>query len=156
MSYAKIRPRRGTLYEWSTLNPLLDEGELVVEYPESGLGNGFCKFKIGDGQKRYNDLAYAFDGATASTVIGGTADSDSSSMISIRGDNPDNWDLNDPVLGKNEIVYDSENNCLKVGDGVHKWSELPYINAGGTLGNVIECGDEDNGDWDTDEDTLGS
>ena len=156
MSYAKIRPRRGTLYEWSTINPLLSEGEMVIEYPESGLGNGFCKFKIGDGKRHYNDLAYAFDGATASEIIGGTADDDSSSTISIRGDTTENWELNDPIPKKNEIIYDSENNSIKVGDGVHKWSELPYISAGDSISNIIECGDEDTGDWDEEENTIGS
>ena len=36
--YAKIRPRRGTATEWSILNPVLAEGELGVEFPDSGVG----------------------------------------------------------------------------------------------------------------------
>lgn len=143
MSYSKIKPRRGTLYEWSTINPVLDYGELVVEYPESGLGKGYCKFKIGDGITAYNELGYAFDGATADKIVGGGADSSSSSTIQIRGDETEEWELHDPILGKNEIVYDTTTNSFKVGDGIHKWSELDYTSALGDLNKVIECGDDD-------------
>lgn len=139
-SYAKIRPRRGTLYEWSTVNPLLSEGELVVEYPDQGIGTGFCKFKIGDGTHHYNDLEYAFDGASANGINGGTVET--FHTICIRGGTEEEWNRVDPILQTNEIAYDSTNNCFKVGDGVHAWSELEYTSAN-MMGDIIECGDED-------------
>lgn len=142
MSYARIRPRRGTLYEFSTINPVLDEGELVVEFPEAGLGNGFCRFKIGDGIRRYNDLSYSFDGAAANKIVGGGADNSGSNLVSVRYDDLQKWLLTDPVLEKGEIIYDSTNNSIKVGDGIHTWSELKYICAQGDLNDVIDCGDE--------------
>lgn len=142
MSYARIRPRRGTLYEFSTINPLLSEGEIAIEYPDAGLGNGFCRFKIGDGIRRYNDLSYAFDGAAASKIIGGGADNSGSNTISIRKDDLQKWLLEDPVLKDGEIVYDRTNNAIKIGDGIHRWSELKYISAQGDLDDTIDCGDE--------------
>ena len=72
MSYAKIRPRRGTKTEWNEINPVLMEGELGIEFPDSGVGSGKCKFKIGDGETRWGDLEYAFDGNSASAFDGGT------------------------------------------------------------------------------------
>lgn len=142
MSYARIRPRRGTLYEFSTINPVLQEGEIAIEFPDAGLGNGFCRFKIGDGIRRYNDLSYAFDGAAASKIVGGGADNSGSNLIALRYDELQKWMLIDPVLKQGEIVYDCTNNAVKVGDGIHTWSELKYISAQGDLDNLIDCGDE--------------
>ena len=139
-SYAKIRPRRGTLYEWSTVNPILEHGELVVEYPDQGIGTGFCKFKIGDGTQHYNDLEYALDGASASGINGGGVET--FHTICLRGGTEEEWKRVDPILQANEIVYDSTNNAFKVGDGTHKWSELEYTSSN-SMDDIIECGDED-------------
>ena len=62
MSFAKIRPRRGTASEWSSVNPILVEGEIGVEVPDSGVGTGKVKIKFGDGVKRWNDLPYGVTG----------------------------------------------------------------------------------------------
>ena len=139
-SYAKIRPRRGTLYEWSTVNPILEHGELVVEYPDQGIGTGFCKFKIGDGTQHYNDLEYALDGASASGINGGGVET--FHTICLRGGTEEEWTRVDPILQANEIAYDSTNNAFKVGDGTHKWSELKYTGSN-SMDDIIECGDED-------------
>lgn len=143
MGYSRLRLRRGTKYEFQTVNPLLAEGEIAIEYPKAGLGNGFCRFKIGDGIRRYNDLSYAFDGASASSIIGGGADSTGSNQISLRGDDASNWILIDPILEKYEIIYDSSVNGIKVGDGIHHWSELEYIKSAGDLDDTIDGGCED-------------
>ena len=62
MSFAKIRPRRGTANEWSSVNPILVEGEIGIEVPDSGVGTGKVKIKFGDGVKRWNDLPYGVTG----------------------------------------------------------------------------------------------
>ena len=54
-------PHRG---KKSTMNStkadlVLAAGELFVEYPDSGIGTGVCKFKIGDGKTKYSELPYA-------------------------------------------------------------------------------------------------
>lgn len=56
---AKIRPRRGTDAAFTRKNPLLEEGEMIFVVPETGVGTGPSKIKIGDGTSRYVDLPYA-------------------------------------------------------------------------------------------------
>ena len=72
MAYAKIRPRRGTAYFFTTINPVLEEGEIAIEYPETGVGTGLSKFKIGDGVTNWSELPYAFDGNAAYCIEGGS------------------------------------------------------------------------------------
>jgi len=56
---AKIRPRRGTDAAFTSKNPLLEEGEMIFVVPDTGVGTGPSKIKIGDGENRYVDLPYA-------------------------------------------------------------------------------------------------
>jgi hypothetical protein len=58
MSFAKIRPRRGTATQWADANPVLVEGEMGIEVPDEGVGSGLVKFKFGDGVSAWNDLPY--------------------------------------------------------------------------------------------------
>lgn len=141
MSYAKIRPRRGTAYEWSTVNPILDEGELGVEVPDSGIGTGLCKFKIGDGVTKWNDLPYAFDAASANSIKGGSVSS--FHLIQLRAGTTAEWEAANPVLAQYELTYDSTANSFKVGDGVKKWKDLAYTNSADSLEQISDYGDED-------------
>lgn len=59
MSFARIRPRRGTKSQWESANTVLAEGELGVEVPNTGVGTGVSKMKIGDGTNGWNNLPYA-------------------------------------------------------------------------------------------------
>lgn len=61
MSFAKIRPRRGTATQWETANPILAEGEIGIEVPNDGVGTGEVKIKFGDGVKPWTDLPYGVD-----------------------------------------------------------------------------------------------
>lgn len=56
---AKIRPRRGTDAAFTSKNPLLEEGEMIFVVPETGVGTGPSRVKIGDGVNRYIDLPFA-------------------------------------------------------------------------------------------------
>lgn len=141
MSYARIKPRRGTLYEWSTVNPILDEGELVVIYPDTGVGTGLCKFKIGDGVHKFTELAYAFDGAAAASIDGGSVENFHS--INLRTGTTEEWMLVNPIIGKNEITYDSTANGFKVGNGVDTWEDLAYTNSKDEISGISDYGDED-------------
>lgn len=69
MAYVKIRPRRSTKAEWDYANPILSEGEIAVEVPNTGVGTGISKFKIGDGVTPWQALPYAIDNEAASTLI---------------------------------------------------------------------------------------
>ena len=146
--YSQIRLRRGTHYELSTINPRLAEGEIVVEYPDTGLGTGYCKFKLGDGIRRYNDLSYAFDGAAASKIYGGN--SETYNTIQLRADTEENWEEVDPLIGRNEVIYVIDKLAFKVGDGKKTWSQLAYTTASPFVDNRWE-GTLDFGDEDTDD-----
>lgn len=49
-----IQLRRGTQAQWSSANPVLADGEIVVETDTR-------QVKIGDGTTTYNSLSYGFD-----------------------------------------------------------------------------------------------
>lgn len=141
-SYAKIRPRSGTAYEWKTYNPVLDVREFVIETPDTGVGTGLIKVKIGDGIHHYNDLPYAFDAETASSIDGGSVGT--YSKISIRRASNAAWYNANPVLNDGELVYDTTYRSFKVGDGQTRFNQLQYVTAGSTIGGqIIDCGDED-------------
>ena len=87
MSFAKIRPRRGTLEDWVLENPILDQGEIAFEYPNTGIGTGYCRLKVGDGIRRYSELPYSLDATSAASIVGGSvADSH---LISVKFDDCD-------------------------------------------------------------------
>lgn len=134
MSYAKIRPRRSTRTEWETVDPILMEGELGVEFPDSGIGTGLCKFKLGNGTKKWSELPYAFDATSALNIDGGSVTVPHN--ILLRRGTTEEWTSYNPVLGNGEIVYDETKKSIKVGDGSSRFSDLDYIG----------------GDWETDQD----
>ena len=45
----------------------------------------------------------------------------------LRRDTTYGWSLKNPILLAGEPGYDSDKNCIKIGDGIHRWSELNYI-----------------------------
>ena len=142
MSYAKIRPRRSTKAEWEVINPILWEGELGIEYPDTGIGTGPCKFKIGDGINAWLDLAYAFDGATISSINGGSVTE--YMTITLRSGTTEEWEALNPVLKLGEPVFDVTKGAIKVGDGVTAFKDLKYIGS-----NIkTDTGDYDFGDLD--------
>lgn len=141
MGYKKFRPARGTKYEWETINPVLMEGEWVVEVPDSGVGTGLSKFKIGDGTNKYVDLPYAFDGTAAASFNGGNAVN--YNLLQLRGTSAANWRQVNPVLAPNEIGYDETNRSFKIGDGSTRWNDLFYIKADSFVVEDYDFGDMD-------------
>jgi hypothetical protein len=55
-----IRLRRGTQSQWSSENPVLISGEIVIETDTN-------QVKIGNDTSNYNSLSYAFDPGEAAT-----------------------------------------------------------------------------------------
>ena len=145
-NYSKICPRRGTATLWAEYNPVLAYSEIGIEYPDTGLGTGEIKIKVGDGSTPWNDLAYGINPSIAHAIYGGTPES--SNDICIRQGTYTEWITEDPVLVDGEIVYDKTNNSIIIGDGTHKFSELSYIKAS-TL--ILDELDLDFGDEDEDE-----
>ena len=57
-----LKPRRGPITAMKSgtkKNIILEAGEIFVEYPDTGVGKGKSKLKIGDGITRYEHLPYA-------------------------------------------------------------------------------------------------
>lgn len=52
--------------------------------------------------------------------------------IQLKKDTSEAWRINNPVLLDGEAGYESDINLMKVGDGIHRWLELDYINSGAT------------------------
>ena len=50
--------------------------------------------------------------------------------IQLKTDTSEAWRLNNPILLKGESGYESDTNLQKVGDGIHHWLELDYVNSG--------------------------
>lgn len=143
MSYAKLRPRRSTKSEWELINPILMEGELGIECPDTGIGTGICKFKLGDGFKKWSELPYAFDATAAQAIYGGTVSVFHD--IWLRSGTTEEWEAANPVLGPAEIVVDITKGALKIGDGEHNFKSLEYI---GYTSGVLPGYDYDFGDID--------
>lgn len=141
-TYDKIRPRRGRKSDWIGKDPVLLEGELGVEYPDDGISSGGeIKFKIGDGVNKWTDLPYCVNSSTANTIIGGDISSDN--LISIKSGTTAQWMVSDPVIRENEIVFDSTLGEIKIGDGIHHFSELRYIGQTWESNKIYDFGDYD-------------
>ena len=141
--YANIRPRRGTATGWSIINPILEEGELGIEVPDSGVGTGLSKFKIGDGYTQWNDLKYAFDANAAQAMYGGNVFV--SRDICLRAGTTDEWETEDPVLKLGEVVIDITLMAFKIGDGEHSFTKLKYVGYTWQMEEDYDFGDLDSG-----------
>lgn len=143
--YTKIRPRRGTKSDWIAKNPVLLEGELAVEYNDDGLTQGNVRFKIGDGYTDWNSLPYAVDPSMVTSFVGGSPSSEN--LIAIKAGTTAQWMVEDPVLEVGEIVFDLSLGELKVGDGVHRFSELRYIGQTWERNNIYDFGNYDDPEY---------
>lgn len=142
MADVKIRPRRGTVSEWRNMNLVLLEGEIGIEYPDAGIKTGDIRIKFGDGETAWNDLPYAINANEASSIYGGNITSNH--VIGLKHATTDIWVASDPILEAGEIVYDDSKQSLKVGDGIHRFTELRYIGEEWDISAVYDFGDLDN------------
>jgi len=64
-------PRRGKKTTMATTKAdlVLAAGELFVEYPDTGVGTGAHRIKIGDGVTTYANLPYALGGSASETTV---------------------------------------------------------------------------------------
>lgn len=124
--YARIVPRQDTSRNWNLFNPILLQGEMGIEVPDSGIGTGQVKVKFGDGVTPWNRLKYAISPAEAESIHGGGVSE--YKEVSLRSGTHDEWMNINPVIGFGEIIFDISYTSLKIGDGVHRFSELNYVN----------------------------
>ena len=73
--------------------------------------------------------------------------------LQTRRDSASNWETYNPVLYLGEIGIDTTNNRAKVGDNVHKWKELPYLEGGDT---VIRVKVDTSDGWESADPVLGA
>lgn len=64
-----LKPKRGKATTLATLNPLLENGEICLEIPDTGAGSGRGRIKVGDGVHNWNDLEYFVDFEDTSKFI---------------------------------------------------------------------------------------
>lgn len=109
MANAKIRPRRGTVTQWATVNPILAEGEIGIEFPNTGVGTGKVKIKFGDGSTRWNSLPYAV-GADDTTIRYVNDENDENhTWIQVK-DNDGTWkNWKQTYLGRYDLYVAGEN-----------------------------------------------
>ena len=138
VSYKNFRPRRSTRSEWENYNPILLEGEMGIEVPDTGVGTGLVKIKFGDGHTPWTDLPYGVEPDRATSIYGGTVSTGFN--ICLRCGTNTEWMNVDPVLALGELVLDLTVMGIKVGDGVSRFSQLKYI------GNYDDDFDFDFGD----------
>ncbi len=136
-SFKNFRPRRSTTAEWEQYNPILLEGEMGIEVPETGVGTGIVKIKFGDGVRHWKDLPYGLDN-TATSIDGGTVEQGHD--IRLRCGTREDWERVNPVLKLGEIVFDLTHMGVKVGDGVSRFTQLAYIGETGEFD--FDFGDE--------------
>ncbi len=62
--------------------------------------------------------------------------------IQIRRDTALRWSTNNPVLLQGEFGYETDADCLKIGDGINPWNDLPYLICGAAIDpvNIFEDG----------------
>ena len=62
----RLQIRRDTLANWTSINPVLAQGELIEVLPE---GNGPVRFKIGDGVHTWTELDYLYDASLLEKAV---------------------------------------------------------------------------------------
>ena len=85
-----LRPRRGKKSTAETQNIVLKRGEIFFEAPETGVGTGAGRIKIGDGTTAYTSLPYFYDYSsfmsdisTATVTFTETSSGDNAALLSI-------------------------------------------------------------------------
>jgi len=57
--------------------------------------------------------------------------------IQIRRDTSERWVINNPVLLEGEFGFETDTDCLKIGNGQDPWNSLDYLLCGGTTASPI-------------------
>ena len=144
-----LKPKRGKASTLTRINPILENGEICLEFPDTGVGTGLGRIKIGDGEKDWNHLPYFVShlngdpimetekGAPNGVVpLNGVAKIDSQYLPSYVDDVLEFDSFRDfPVTGEPGKIYidtsTTENNA-------YRWSGSQYVNIGRSVRYTIE------------------
>lgn len=102
-----------TKEELNKTNPIIPSNTYVVETDTH-------QIKIGDGKTRYADLEYLDVKVVDSSY--------ETTNNKVSYDYKANLDKADEIIEKGQVVYEIDTGKYKVGDGVTKYSQLPYAN----------------------------
>jgi hypothetical protein len=115
----RIKLRRDTTQNWTTVNPILANGEMGIEADTR-------RAKLGDGATHWNDLKYAFtdqlrvDGKTVNSEMG----------VSIASQDPETWistvRARGNWAGTDGVAYDSMGNLYLSGWEEYGYNDLDY------------------------------
>ena len=98
----KIQVRRDTAANWTSVSPILSEGEIGFE-TDTNLK------KVGDGSTTWPAVPYD---------------------PILQNDTNANWTSRVPLLADGEVALESDTHALKAGDGSTTWAALPYVQEG--------------------------
>lgn len=121
-----FKPRRGraSTMAGTKASTVLAAGEFFVELPDTGVGTGPCKIKMGDGSTTYPNLPYALGDEVSDVTI--TADSSASASAA----------LANVVSGKSlgQLIGSLKQACSKNADAIATLNDdLKYSYKEGTL-----------------------
>lgn len=60
--------------------------------------------------------------------------------IQIRRDTSLKWSTNNPVLLQGELGYETDTDCIKIGDGINPWNDLEYLVCETDIFNIFSNG----------------
>ena len=102
-------------HSWFVLNnPILGNGQMGYE-------TDTCKIKMGDGINPYNMIKY--------TTGSGSDNSDDGIIMEVITDRKQTLDSTNPIIPLNVYAVETDTRQIKVGDGITKYKDLPYIEA---------------------------
>lgn len=114
-----FKPRRGraSTMAGTKASTVLAAGEFFVELPDTGVGTGPCKIKMGDGSTTYPNLPYALGDEVSDVTI--TADSSSSASAA----------LANVVSGKSlgQLIGSLKQACSKNADAIATLNDEYYL-----------------------------
>ena len=128
-----LRPHRGkkSTMAGDKASIILSAGELFMEYPDTGVGTGNIRFKVGDGTSTYDELPYATPNIFTIQKNGVTVQPDANGTVNIVLDNgvSDIDGLQDALDAK----LDKTANAVSAS----KWSTARTITLGGDASGSV-------------------
>ena len=119
---ATLRPRRGKKASAESQAIVLKKGEIFFEVPDTGVGTGTGKIKMGDGTTAYSSLPYFLEGG------GGSVDVSTSAITFTETTSSSSYNstlLGKIVTGANlNIIIAAIKNLLKTGSTMMKQKSL--------------------------------
>lgn len=106
----KLAPVKKTLAEFTSEDPVIPANKFAIETDKGGI-------KVGDGTTKWSLLAY----------IGGVQSSAVIELFNPVQNTRAGFTSSNPIITKGRLAIETDKGGIKVGDGVTRWSALPYL-----------------------------